>query len=171
MDKELLFTREEIRNRISELGQQISRDYKDSDLVAIGILNGAFVFMADLIRALTISVQVDFVRLASYGSKTEPDGEIRFTKDIEIPLGKKHVLIVEDIVDTGETLKYLMEVIKLHCPLSIRVCALVNKTERRRNIIEIDYPGFEVDRGFIVGYGLDYNECGRNLSDLYRLRM
>lgn len=171
MDKELLFTREEIRNRISELGQQISRDYIDSDLVAIGILNGAFVFMADLIRALTISVQVDFVRLASYGSKTEPDGEIRFTKDIEIALGNKHVLIVEDIVDTGETLKYLMAVIKLHCPLSIRVCALVNKTERRRNIIEIDYPGFEVDRGFIVGYGLDYNECGRNLSDLYRLRM
>ncbi|MFH1146620.1 MAG: hypoxanthine phosphoribosyltransferase [Pseudomonadota bacterium] len=170
MDKEILFTREEIQKRIIELGQEISGDYKHSDLVAIGVLSGAFIFMADLIRALTISVQVDFVRMASYGSKTEPDGELRFTKDIEIPLGKKHVLIVEDIVDTGATLMYLEEAIKLHSPLSIKVCALINKTERRRNAVEIDYAGFAVDSGFVVGYGLDYNERYRHFSDLYRLR-
>ncbi|TSA10656.1 MAG: hypoxanthine phosphoribosyltransferase [Deltaproteobacteria bacterium] len=165
-EKELVFTRDVIQERIKELGKEISGDYAGRELVLIGVLNGAFVFMADLMRSLDIPVQVDFVRLASYGSKTESTGEVRFTKDIELPITDKNVLVVEDIIDTGHTLSYFNDIIALHKPRSIKVCALISKTGRRKTPIVIDYVGFELERGFLIGYGLDYNENYRHLPDI-----
>jgi hypoxanthine phosphoribosyltransferase len=165
-DKKLVFPRDVIQKRVKGLGKEISRDYAGREVILIGVLNGAFVFMADLIRFLDIPVQVDFVRLASYGSKTESTGEVMFTKDIELPLAAKNVLVVEDIIDTGHTLSYLKDIIALHNPRSIKICALISKTGRRKTPIVIDYVGFELERGFLVGYGLDYNENYRHLPDI-----
>ncbi len=162
----LVFSRDVIQKRVKELGKVISREYAGHELILIGILNGAFVFMADLIRFLDIPVQVDFVRLASYGSKTESTGEVRFARDIELPITDKDVLVVEDIIDTGRTLSYFMDIIALHKPRSIKICTLISKTERRKTPIAIDYVGFELERGFLVGYGLDYNENYRQLPDI-----
>lgn len=167
--KEVLFTREEIEKKVKELGEEISRDYAGRELILIGILNGAFVFMADLMRFMDIPLQVDFIRLASYGSKTVSSGEVRFTKDIELPLAGKDVLLVEDIVDTGYTLDRFKQIIALHKPHSLRVCTLISKTERREKPADIHYLGFEVERGFLVGYGLDYDENYRHLPDIYSL--
>jgi hypoxanthine phosphoribosyltransferase len=165
-EKKLVFPRDVIQKRVKELGKEISRDYAGREVILIGVLNGAFVFMADLIRFLDIPVQVDFVRLASYGSKTESTGEVMFTKDIELPLTAKNVLVVEDIIDTGHTLSYFKDIIALHNPRSIKICALLSKTGRRKTPIVIDYVGFELERGFLVGYGLDYNENYRHLPDI-----
>ncbi|MEW6328096.1 MAG: hypoxanthine phosphoribosyltransferase [Thermodesulfobacteriota bacterium] len=170
-EKQLVFPRDVIQKRIKDLGEEISRDYAGRELILIGVLNGAFVFMADLIRFLDIPVQVDFVRLASYGSKTESTGEVRFTKDIELPITGKDVLVVEDIIDTGHTLSYFKDIIALHKPRSVKICALISKTGRRETPIVIDYMGFEVERGFLVGYGLDYNENYRNLPDICSITM
>lgn len=167
--KEIMFTSNEIQKRVKDLAEEISVDYTGCELILIGVLNGAFVFMADLIRFLNIPVRVDFVRLASYGSKTESNGEIRFTKDIELPLTGNDVLVVEDIIDTGYTLSYFKEIIALHNPRSVKICGLISKTERRKAPIVIDYVGFELERGFLVGYGLDYNENYRHLPDIYSL--
>lgn len=166
----MVIKRDRIGQRVKELGEEISRDYIGSKPVLIGVLNGAFIFMADLIRFLDIPVQVDFVRLASYGSGMESTGEVRFTKDIELSLTGKDILVVEDIIDTGRTLGYFTEILALHKPRSIKVCALVSKTERRERPVVIDYTGFEVEGGFLVGYGLDYNEDYRYLQDIYALQ-
>ncbi|HED00065.1 MAG TPA: hypoxanthine phosphoribosyltransferase [Proteobacteria bacterium] len=170
-EKKLVFPRDVIQNRVKELGEKISGDYAGREVILIGVLNGAFVFMADLIRFLDIPVQVDFVRLASYGSKTESTGEVMFTKDIELPLTAKNVLVVEDIIDTGHTLSYFKDIIALHNPRSIKICALISKTGRRKTPIVIDYVGFELERGFLVGYGLDYNENYRHLPDICSITM
>jgi len=161
---------ETIKTRVNELGEQISRDYHGRPMVLIGILNGAFIFMADLVRHIKNPLlQIDFVRLASYGSQTEPSGQISFTKDIELDIKGKDVLVVEDIVDTGYTLKYLKEVLKLHNPASVRICCLIDKKERREVPIEVDYVGFDIPRGFLVGYGLDFDENYRGLPAVYHL--
>ena len=167
--KEQLFTRREIQNRIKDLAKAISRDYKNEELVLVGILKGAFIFLSDLARHLTIPVKLDFVRLASYGSQTKSQGKVKITKSIEPPIRDKHILIVEDIVDSGLTLRYLLDFLQKENPRSIRICALIDKTERREVSLAIDYVGFSIPKGFLVGYGLDFDEQYRHLPALYHL--
>ncbi|HID97068.1 MAG TPA: hypoxanthine phosphoribosyltransferase [Thermodesulfobacteriaceae bacterium] len=166
--KELL-SPETIEARTRELGQQISRDYENRPLVLIGILKGAFIFMADLARYIVSPLQIDFVRLISYGSRMESSGQVSITKDIELDIMGKHIIVVEDIVDTGYTLKYLKEVLTLHEPASVRICCLIDKKERRAVPVDVDYVGFDIARGFLVGYGLDFDERYRNLPGIYHL--
>lgn len=167
--KKLIISRAQIDKRIRELGQIISNDYNHNPLVVVGVLNGAFIFMADLVRELDLPLEIDFVRLASYGSKTYSSGEVRLTKDIELSVRDKDVLVVEDIVDTGRSLAMLKEVIAGRAPKSIRICALIDKRERREQHTVIDYVGFIVTEGFLVGYGLDYAEQYRQYHDIYHL--
>ncbi|MGA3084603.1 MAG: hypoxanthine phosphoribosyltransferase [Thermodesulfobacteriota bacterium] len=168
-NKERLYSHREIQKRVKELARSISKDYKKEELILIGVLKGAFVFMSDLARNLSIPVKMDFVRLASYGSGNKSQGKIHFTKAIELPIRDKHILVVEDIVDSGLTLKFLQEFLKKENPKSVRICALVDKSERREVPITIDYCGFSVPKGFIVGYGLDFDEQYRHLPGLYHL--
>lgn len=167
--KERLYSQREIQKRVKELARSISQDYKNKDLILIGVLKGAFVFLSDLSRHLSIPVKLDFVRLASYGSQSHSQGKIRFTKAIELPIRDKHILVVEDIVDTGLTLKFLQEFLNKENPKSVRICALIDKNERKEFPMTIDYLGFSVPQGFIVGYGLDFDEQYRHLPSLYRL--
>ena len=163
-------TTEELDQRLDELADRINRDYGDQDLVLIGVLKGAFVFLADLARRLTMPIQVDFVRLASYGKGTESCGEIRITKDIEMSIEGRHVLIIEDIVDTGTTLAWYLEHLKNSNPASVKICALVDKTERREKDVPVEYVGIRVEKGFLVGYGLDYSEKFRNLPGIFEVQ-
>jgi hypoxanthine phosphoribosyltransferase len=158
-----------IQERIQALGRQITLDYAGRSLVLVGVLKGAFIFLADLCRAIDLPIQVDFVRMASYGSKQESSGRISFTKDIELDIKGKDVLVVEDIIDTGHTIKYLKEVLTLHQPASVRICCLIDKHERREVAIQADYVGFEVKHGFLVGYGLDFAEDYRCLPGVFHL--
>ncbi len=158
-----------IKARVKELGKEISRDYSGRPLVLIGILKGAFIFLADLCRAVDAQVEIDFVRLHSYGSGMESQGKVSITKDIELDISEKDVIVVEDIVDTGYTLEYLTEVLKLHKPASVKICCLIDKKERRKVDVQVDYVGFDIPKGFLVGYGLDYNEQYRNLEGIYHL--
>ena len=164
-----VITSSEIQSKVKELAGVISSDYKDKNLVMIGILKGAFIFLADLVRELSIPVEIDFVRLASYGTKAESSGTVKLTKDVELSLDGKDVIIVEDIVDTGYTLKFLAEHIEKKNPNSVKICALIDKCERRECVVKIDYTGFEIPRGFLVGYGLDFNEKYRYLKDVYEV--
>jgi hypoxanthine phosphoribosyltransferase len=163
---EVLFSREAIDGRVRELAGQITRDYADRDLIVVGVLKGAFVFMADLIRALAVPCEVDFVRLASYGSGSVSSGEVRIGKDLEEPIAGRDVLIVEDIVDTGLTLSRLVERLRERHPASVRVCVFLDKPERRRVPFAADYVGFTIPDRFVVGYGLDYDEKYRFLPDV-----
>ena len=166
MKKSVLYSREAIRERVLELGEEVSRTYEGRNLVVIGVLKGAFMFMADLIRALRIPCRIDFIRLASYGSGTETSGRIELTKDIEIDIAGRDVLIVEDIIDTGLTLTYLVENLRARNPRSLKVCAFIDKKLRRKVPFEADFVGFTMDDGFVVGYGLDFDEQGRFLPDV-----
>ena len=163
----LLFSRKEIAETVARLAQEISVDYADKKLVLVGVLKGAFVFLADLVRELTIPAAIEFVRIASYGSKKESSGEIKVKKDVEIPLEGKDVLIIEDIVDTGLSLKFLIEHLRAHKPASLKVCALVDKKARREVEVQVDYTGFTMTDGFIVGYGIDFNERYRALPEIF----
>ncbi len=165
--KRVLYSRDEIKKRVEELALQISRDYEGKDLLLVGVLKGAFIFMADLIRCMKIPSIVDFIRVASYGAGTESSGQIKITKDIEVPLAGRDVLIVEDIVDSGITLDYLVKKLAECKPGSLKVCALIDKRGRRKVPFEADYVGFTMDDGFIVGYGLDFNEMSRFHPDIY----
>lgn len=165
----LLYSRDEIARRVQELAAAISADYVGSDLVLIGILRGAFVFLADLIRNLTIPVTIDFIGAVSYGCRSETSGQVTITKDIQVPIAGREVLLVEDIEDTGITLQSILEVLERYGPQSIRVCTLIDKKERRLADVKVDYVGFEVPRGFIVGYGIDYADQYRYLPDIYRI--
>ncbi|MBM4284297.1 MAG: hypoxanthine phosphoribosyltransferase [Deltaproteobacteria bacterium] len=167
--RRLVISRENIARRVAELGDRISRDYEDGDLVMVGVLNGAFIFLADLVRALTIPVTVDFVRLRSYGAGTTSSRQVTVTKDVEIPLEGRDVLIVEDITDVGLTLDFLRFHLLSFNPRSLKVCCLVDKRERREVEVTLDYVGFTVPRGFLVGYGLDCGERDRNLPDIFEL--
>lgn len=167
--KRLLISRDDIARRVQELGAQISRDYRNKELIMVGILKGAFIFLADLVRALEFPVEIDFVRLMSYGAGTTSSGEVRITKDIELPIKDRHVLVVEDIVDIGYTLYYLRQHLALKHPLSLKVCCLIDKKERRAVDVPLDYVGFTVEKGFLVGYGLDCGEKMRNLPEVYEL--
>ena len=162
-----LISREEIASVVKGLADQISEDYRGRELVLVCVLKGAFIFLSDLIRQLRISVQVDFVRLASYGDGMKTSGTIQVTKDIDIPVGGKDVLIVEDIIDSGRTLVFLKDRLAQLNPRSIKVCALLDKKSRREVEIEADYLGKEVDDVFVVGYGIDFNETYRHLPEIY----
>jgi hypoxanthine phosphoribosyltransferase len=163
----LLFSKQEIAETVDRLAEEISADYANKKLVLIGVLKGAFVFLADLVRHLTIPAQIEFIRIASYGSKKESSGEVTVTKDVEITLEGKDVLVIEDIVDTGLSLKFLVEHLCAHNPASLRVCALVDKKARREVEVQVDYTGFAMTDGFIVGYGIDFNEQYRALPEIF----
>ena len=160
-------SRDQIASIVKDLSDHISKDYGGRELVLVCILKGAFMFLADLIRYLQIPVQIDFVRLASYGSGMKTSGKIVITKDIEIPIEGKDVLIIEDIIDTGRTLQFLKDRLARLKPHSIKVCALLDKKMRREVEMEADYLGTEVDDFFIVGYGIDFNENYRYLPEIY----
>ena len=166
-----VLSRAEIAQHVSTLAWRISQDYAEKDLVVIGILKGAFIFLADLVRELTIPVEIDFVRLASYGSDTSSSGHVQITKEIELDISGRHVLIVEDIIDSGLTIAYLLDYLKQFRPKSIRLCALIDKTERREVKISTHYVGHVVERGFLVGYGLDFDEKYRALPEIYHLEL
>jgi len=164
--KEVLYTKEEIDKRVTELADTISRDYKGKEIIVIGVLKGAFIFMADLIRCLNVPCIVDFIRVASYGSGTVSSGEIEIKKDIETNIEGKDVLIIEDIIDTGLTMSFLMDKLKERNPHSLKVCVFLDKKHRREIEFNADYVGFTMDEGFVVGYGLDCNEMDRFLADI-----
>jgi hypoxanthine phosphoribosyltransferase len=170
MRKEILYSRELIQKRVREIAGRLSADYAGRELVVIGILKGAFIFMADLIRAMTIPCQIDFVRVASYGAGQESSGKVVMTKDIETSIAGRDVLIVEDIVDTGLTLTYLVNWLKERNPSSIKVCVFLDKRKRRKVSFEADYVVFTMDDGFVVGYGLDFNEQARYLPEVYIIK-
>ncbi len=162
-----LLSRKEIASIVKGLARQISRDYKGRELVLVCILKGAFMFLSDLVRQLKIPVQIDFVRLASYGAGMETSRMIEITKDIETPIEGKDVLIIEDIIDSGHTLQFLKERLTLSNPHSVKICALLDKRARREVEIEADYVGKEVENLFVVGYGIDFNETYRDLPEIY----
>lgn len=162
-DIDVLISQEEIRKRVKEMALEISRDYSGKDLLMVGILKGSFVFLADLLRSLEQDAAVDFMGTVSYGVSTESSGEVRITKDLEQSVSGRHVLLVEDIVDTGLTLRYLLDTLKTRQPASLKVCALLDKPARRRTRVNLDYYGFIIPNVFVVGYGLDYSEKYRGL--------
>lgn len=162
-----LFGEDEIRKRVKALAKKISSDYENGDVVLIGILKGSFVFLADLVRNLSIPVKIDFCRLASYGDRTYSTGEVRVTKEIEIDVESKDVLIVDDIVDSGHTLGVYSALIQKKKPRSVRICAFIDKIGRREKKVNVDYFCFRIKEGFVVGYGLDYNEEYRHLPGVF----
>src|SRR5256714_6900179 len=160
---EILVTEEEIRSKVVELGEQITRDYQGKNLLLLGTLKGAVPFIADLARTVHLPLEIDYMAISSYGSSTHSSGVVRILKDLEGPIDQKHVLIVEDIVDSGLTLHYQMDVLWQRRPLSLRVCALLDKGRERIKPVELDYTGFQIPDRFVVGYGLDYAQRYRNL--------
>ena len=167
MDKtKIIITREEIAKRVAELAAELSRDYKDKNPLLIGILKGSFVFMSDLVRAMNIPVEIDFVRLASYGTGKDSSSKVKLIKDVEASVKNRHVLIIEDIVDTGLTAQFILDYLSFRKPASLKLCALFDKPSRRKVEFSIDYVGFTVPDAFVVGYGLDLNEKFRYLPDL-----
>jgi hypoxanthine phosphoribosyltransferase len=166
---QLLFSREQIEQRTRELAEQISADYHGRPVALVGILKGCFVFLADLIRNLDLDVTIDFVQIESYGSRRESTGVCTLVKDLGIDITGREVLIIEDIVDTGATLAQLLADLRMRSPLSICVCALLNKQSRRRVAVAVDYVGFEVEDVFVVGCGLDFSERYRALPGIYAL--
>ena len=163
----LLFSKNEIAETVARLGYEISADYVNKSVVLIGVLKGAFVFLADLVRQLTIPVEIEFMRIASYGSHKESSGNIIIKKDVEISLEGKDILVIEDIVDTGLSLTFLLDHLRASNPSSLKVCALVDKKSRREVDVHVDYTGFAMDEGFIVGYGIDFNEGYRALPEIF----
>jgi hypoxanthine phosphoribosyltransferase len=160
---EILVQADELQHRITAMAAEVSRDYKGRDLLLIGVLKGAVFFLADLMRQLDIPCEVDFMAVSSYGSSTDSSGVVRILKDLDAPLEGRNVLIVEDIVDSGLTLQYLMRTLAARNPASIEVCALLTKPERRKVDTPARYVGFEIPDKFAIGYGLDYAERYRNL--------
>ena len=165
-----IISENEIKKRVSEIGLKISNDYKNKSLVLIGILKGSYIFLADLSRKISIDHEVDFLTAASYKG-TSTTGNVILTKNINIDIENKEVLLVEDIVDTGNTISALMDYLNSFNPGSIKICSLIDKHERREVNINVTYSGFSLEKGFIVGYGLDYNEKYRNLSAIYDLKL
>jgi hypoxanthine phosphoribosyltransferase len=163
----ILYSREEIAARIAELARQIDRDYRGKKLFLVGVLKGSFLFIADLIREIKTPCVVDFMRIASYGSETRSSGIIELRKDLEMSIKGQDVLIIEDIVDSGQTLDTLCERLWQRGPASLRVCTLVDKQAARVTDVHVDYIGFALEDGFIVGYGLDWDERFRNLADIF----
>ncbi|MBU3803543.1 MAG: hypoxanthine phosphoribosyltransferase [Candidatus Cellulosilyticum pullistercoris] len=161
--QEVLFTEAELNERINELGEQITADYEGKSLIVVGILKGSNIFTSDLVRKINLPLKMDFMAVSSYGNATESTGVVKILKDLDRGIEGEHVLIVEDIVDSGLTLKYLKDILLTRNPASIKVCTLLDKPARRKEDIKPDYLGYEVPDEFIVGYGIDYAEHYRNL--------
>ncbi len=159
----VLISKEQIDEKVKELGNIISKDYADKNPLIVCILKGSSLFFADLVRNITVPVTFDFMSISSYGCSTISSGEVKLIKDLDTPIKNRHVIIVEDIVDTGNTLSYLMKNLNSRMPASIKICTLLNKECRRTTPLVPDYVGFEVEDFFVVGYGLDYDEKYRNL--------
>jgi hypoxanthine phosphoribosyltransferase len=160
---EILIEEKELQARIAELGREISRDYAGQDLLLIGVLKGAVFFMADLMRHLTVPCEVDFMAISSYGAATDTSGIVRILKDLDLNIEGRHVLVVEDIIDSGLTLSYLTRTLEARAPASLEVCTLLTKPERREVDVPVRYVGFEIPNRFVIGYGLDFAERYRNL--------
>ena len=160
---EVLIESDALSARIAELGAEVSSDYDGRDLLLIGVLKGAVFFMADLMRKLTIPCEVDFMAISSYGGATETSGVVRILKDLDLNIDGRHVLVVEDIIDSGRTLRYLMRNLQARQPASIEICSLLTKPARREIEVPVRYVGFEIPNRFVVGYGLDFGERYRNL--------
>lgn len=161
--EEVLVDEATLARRVAELGQEISRDYRGLEPVLVGILKGGFLFLADLLRHIDVPVTVDFMAISSYGSGTRSSGVVRILKDLDHPVAGRHVLVVEDIVDTGLTLRYLLDNLASRRPASLKVCVLLDKHERREVQVPLAYVGFRIPNRFVVGYGLDFAERYRNL--------
>jgi len=158
-----LFTEEQLQKRIQELGKQITEDYKDKNLILIGVLRGAFLFLADLCREINLDMKIDFLGLSSYGDRTSSSGIVRLTSDLSLSILDQDVLIIEDIIDTGLTMDYLYKNLETRRPRSLKCCALLDKPDRRLQSVHIDYVGFTIPDRFVIGYGLDYQNQYRNL--------
>ena len=161
--QEVLFTREELEKRVRELAAQITADYRGKEILLISVLRGSFVFMADQCRFIDLDCTVDFMAVSSYGSGTSSTGQVQITKDLSGDISGKHVVVVEDILDSGNTLSYLLKLLEQRKPASIRLCTLLDKPERRTKPVEVSYCGFTIPDAFVVGYGLDYDEHYRGL--------
>lgn len=161
--KEILFSEEQIRERVAQLGAEIAADYEGKNLVLASVLRGSYIFMADLSREIKLPLSIDFMAVSSYGSGTSSSGQVEIKKDLSDSIEGKDLLIVEDILDSGNTLYYLMDILRVRKPASIKICTLLDKPERRAKPITADYCGFTIPDAFVVGYGLDYDERYRNL--------
>lgn len=161
--EKILLTGEEIRARVAELGKEISRDYAGKEILVIGILKGAMVFLADLVRNITVTTKFDFMAVSSYGFSTKSSGVVRILKDLDHSIEGSHILIVEDIIDTGLTLNYLVDNLKSRGPASLKICTLLDKPSRREAPVDISYNGFSIPDEYVVGYGMDFNGYYRNL--------
>lgn len=164
--KKVLITKEQISERVKELGKRINADYAGEEVTLVCTLRGASIFFADLVRELSLEVELDFISASSYGASTKSSGEVKLIKDLSSPINGKNVIIVEDIIDTGITLSYLTKILKARSPKSLKVCALLDKRARREVEFEGDYIGFEIENEFVVGYGLDYKQKMRNFKDV-----
>jgi hypoxanthine phosphoribosyltransferase len=160
---QVLINQQDIQQRVSELGAQISSDYQSLDPLLIGILRGVFIFMADLVRAITVPIELDFIGITRYGPSSQTQGVVRLTKDLEFSIQNRHVLFVEDIIDTGLSLRYILRTLRARQPASLKVCTLFDKPRKRLFDMDIAYTGFTLPDKFIVGYGLDYDEQYRHL--------
>lgn len=168
--KEVLYSEEVLKAKVKELADRISEDYKDKELLLIGVLKGANVFMCDLMRQINFPIQIDFIAASSYGHSTESSGVVKILKDLDYSIEGKDVIIIEDIIDTGLTLKYLIENFKSRKPNTLEICTLLDKPERRIAQLSVKYIGFQIPDEFIVGYGIDYAELYRNLPYIATLK-
>jgi len=165
-DLPILFSRQQIGARVAELGRQIDKDYAGASIVLLGVLKGAAIFLSDLSRSITTHCTFDFVAVSSYGKNQKTSGAVKLIKDIDQPIEGKHIIVVEDILDTGLTLSFLQNLFQQHKPSSLKIAALLDKPSRRLAPIEADYVGFSIPNHFVVGYGMDYAERFRNFSDI-----
>ena len=161
--QEVLFSEEQLKNRVQEIAQQITADYQGKEIMLISVLRGSFVFMADLCRAIDLPCTLDFMAVSSYGKGTKSSGQVQITKDLSEDISDRHIIVVEDILDSGNTLSYLLKILENRHPASIRLCTLLDKPDRRVKPVQVHYSGFTIPDAFVVGYGLDYAEKYRNL--------
>ena len=161
--QEVLFSEEQLKNRVNEIARQIEQDYAGKEIMLISVLRGSFIFMADLCRAIHLPCTIDFMSVSSYGKGTKSSGQVQITKDLSEDITGRHLIVVEDILDSGNTLSYLLSILQHRHPASVRLCTLLDKPERRVKPVEVHYSGFTIPDAFVVGYGLDYAEKYRNL--------
>ena len=161
--QEVLFSEEQLKNRVQEIARQITADYQGKEIMLISVLRGSFVFMADLCRAIDLPCTLDFMAVSSYGKGTKSSGQVQITKDLSEDITDRHIIVVEDILDSGNTLSYLLQLLQARSPASVRLCTLLDKPSRRTKEVELHYSGFTIPDYFVVGYGLDYAEKYRNL--------
>lgn len=168
--QEVLFSEEQLKTRVQEIAREIERDYAGKEIMLISVLRGSFIFMADLCRAIDLPCTLDFMAVSSYGKGTSSSGQVQITKDLSEDISGRHIIVVEDILDSGNTLSYLLQLLQARSPASVRLCTLLDKPSRRTKEVELHYSGFTIPDYFVVGYGLDYAEKYRNLPDLCILK-